>query len=190
MKHVYLFLADGFETIEALTVVDVLRRAKMPITTVSITEDKRVVSAQKIAVEADAVFGGCDFSDADMFVLPGGIPGTPNLEAHMGLSNLIDEVAERGGKLAAICAAPSILGKKGLLKEKKATAYPGFEESLIGALVQEQAVVVDGNIITARGMGTSIDFALAILQELGFEEEAKQIGEGIQFSQYYTLIQK
>ena len=116
MKQVYLFLAEGFETIEALTVVDILRRAGIPITTVSITDNKEVISAHKIKVEADEIFATCDFSDASMLVLPGGMPGTTNLEAHEGLSALIDEAYEKGIKLAAICAAPSILGKKGFLK--------------------------------------------------------------------------
>ena len=185
MMHVYLFLAEGFETIEALTVVDVLRRAGVPITTVSVSEHKQVMSAHKIHVEADEVFDVCDFSDASMLVLPGGVPGTPNLEAHEGLSALIDEAAQKGIKLAAICAAPSILGKKGLLKGKNATAYPGFDTELIGANVKDQTVVTDGNIITARGMGATIDFALEILKELDYADAAEKVGNAIQFLQYY-----
>ena len=185
MGTVYLFLADGFETIEALTVVDVLRRAGVPIKTVSVKEDKKVVSAQQIAIEADTVFEQCDFSDAKALVLPGGVPGTPNLEAHAGLSALIDAAAKKNMLLAAICAAPSIFGKKGLLKGRKATAYPGYEDDLIGAEAQDAVVVVDGNYITGRGMGTAIDFSLTILSELGYSKEASEIGEGIQFTQYY-----
>lgn len=185
MGQVYLFLADGFETIEALTVVDMLRRAKVSIKTVSITEKKSVTSAHKITVEADEIFSQCDFSDAQMLVLPGGIPGTPNLEAHTGLNKLIDESVNKGIKIAAICAAPSILGKKGLLVGKQATAYPGYEEELLGAKAVDAKVVVDGQYITARGMGTTIEFALTILKELGQEAIANQIGDAIQFSQYY-----
>lgn len=185
MGRVYLFLADGFETIEALTVVDILRRGGVSIKTVSISNQKKVISAHKIAVEADEIFEQCDFSDAMMLVLPGGIPGTPNLEAHEGLGKLLDESAKKGIKLAAICAAPSILGKKGLLKGKNATAYPGYEEELIGANVMDTTVVVDGNIITGRGMGATIDFGLTILKELGHAETAQKVGTGIQFLQYY-----
>lgn len=185
MGQVYLFLAEGFETIEALTVVDVLRRAGVSIKTVSITENKSVVSAHKIKVEADEIFSSCDFTDATMLVLPGGIPGTPNLEAHVGLRKLIEESVKKGTKLAAICAAPSILGKMGLLEGRKATAYPGYEEELLGAKALDAKVVVDGPYITARGMGTTIEFALTILRELGQEDAAKKIGQGIQFSQYY-----
>lgn len=185
MEQVYLFLAEGFETIEALTVVDILRRAGVPIKTVSISDSKKVKSAHNIAVEADEIFSECDFSDASMLVLPGGIPGTPNLEAHAGLSKLIDEAAYKGIKLAAICAAPSILGKKGLLSGKRATAYPGYEEELRGAEVIDTTVVVDGNIITGRGMGATIDFALTILKELGQGPASQKVGEGIQFLQYY-----
>jgi len=183
--HVYLFLADGFETIEALTVVDILRRAGVPTTTVSIKEEKAVVSAQNIAVEADQLFDQCGFNDARALVLPGGVPGTPNLEAHAGLSKLIDDAAEKGITLAAICAAPSIFGKKGLLAGREATAYPGYEEELTGAHAVDAAVVVDGNYITGRGMGTAIDFSLTILKELGYSKEADEIAEGIQFKQYY-----
>lgn len=190
MKSVYLFLADGFETIEALTVVDILRRAQVAITTVSIKENKRVVSAHKIAVEADKTFDECDFADANLLVLPGGLPGTTNLEAHEGLSKLIDDAAKREVKIAAICAAPSILAKKGLLDGKNATAYPGYEEELKYANELDTRVVVDGNFITARGMGTTIEFALTILKELGMKEDAERIGEGIQFKQYYTAIEK
>lgn len=185
MKQVYLFLAEGFETIEALTVVDILRRAGVPITTVSITNNKEVVSAHKIKVEADKVFDACDFSDASMLVLPGGVPGTPNLEAHAGLGALIDKAFEKGIKLAAICAAPSILGKKGILKGKNATAYPGYDSELVEANVKDQTVVTDGTIITARGMGTTIDFALEILKELGHADAAEKVGNAIQFLQYY-----
>ena len=185
MKQVYLFLAEGFETIEALTVVDILRRAGIPITTVSITDNKEVISAHKIKVEADDVFAACDFSDASMLVLPGGMPGTTNLEAHAGLSALIDQAHEKGVKLAAICAAPSILGKKGFLKGKNATAFPGFDSKLLEANVKDQKVVTDGDIITARGMGVTIDFALEIVKELGYAEEAEKVGTAIQFLQYY-----
>lgn len=185
MTQVYLFLADGFETIEALTVVDILRRAGVAIKTVSIKEERQVMSAQKVKVEADVLFTECDFKDATMLVLPGGIPGTPNLEAHEGLNKLLDQAYESGIKLAAICAAPSIYGKKGFLEGKEATAYPGYEEELKGANVKDTKVAVDGNMITARGMGTTIEFALTILRQLGFSKEAEQIAEGIQFSQYY-----
>ena len=185
MSKVYIFLADGFETIEGLTVVDVLRRAGIEITTVSINSTRTVTTAHKISLTADLTFEEADFSDAGMYVLPGGMPGTLNLQAHEGLSKLLEEATAKQIKLAAICAAPSILGQKGLLQGKKATCYPSFEEKLIGANVQDTTVVVDGDIITGRGMGAAIDFSLAIVKELTDEKTAQEVGEGIEYLQYF-----
>lgn len=185
MMNVYLFLADGFEMIEALTVVDVLRRAGVNTTTVSISEELKVRSSHNVFVEADQVFEACDFSNANLFVLPGGLPGTTNLEAHSELIKLLERSIQKGVKIAAICAAPSILGKKGWLQGKDATAYPGFDQYLLGANVKNQTVVVDGNFITARGMGATINFSLTILQQLGLNDQAEEIGQAIQFTQYY-----
>lgn len=181
MAKVYIFLASGYEEIEGLTVVDLLRRANIEIMMVSITGDIYVTGSHHITSKADALFENVDFADADMLVLPGGIPGTNNLKAHEGLDHLLKQFSEKGKKLSAICAAPSILGTKGLLKGKKATCYPGYEDSLTGAHVKNAAVVEDGNIITSKGMGTAIDFSLSIIKNLAGEEEAVKIAKAIQY---------
>lgn len=184
MAKVYLFLADGFEEIEGLTVVDILRRANIETIMVSVTGKEYVTGSHQITVKADAVFEANDFSDGDMLVLPGGMPGTKNLSEHQGLDRLLRQFQEKGKKLSAVCAAPSVLGSKGLLKGKEATCYPGFEEALLGAQVKNEAVVADGNIITSRGMGTSIDFALSIVKSLAGEAEAAKIAKSIQYQHY------
>lgn len=165
MKTFYLFLADGFEEIEALTPVDVLRRAGLSVKTVSIADRQAVVGAHGVPVVADVMFDEVDEQDAEMIILPGGMPGAANLDAHAGLSELIFRFAAAGKPLAAICAAPLVYGKRGLLKGKKATCYPGFEnylegiEEYTGALVQK-----DGNFITAKGPGAALEFAFAIVE--------------------------
>lgn len=182
MAEVYLFLADGFEEIEGLTVVDLLRRADIEITTVSITEKKEITGAHNITVIADRMFEDGTLSDADMLVLPGGMPGTKYLMAHEGLKNLLSEYNAAGKSLAAICAAPSVLGANGFLKGKKAVCFPGFEDKLEGAAVcMKERVVTDGNIITSRGFGTAIEFALAIITKLRGAELADRLAHGIQF---------
>jgi len=184
LSKVYIFLADGFEEIEGLTVVDLLRRADIDITMVSISGRPEIVGSHNIIVKSDMLFEDADFSDADMLVLPGGKVGTDNLAAHEGLDRLLKDFASKGKLLAAICAAPSILGKKGLLKGKKAICYPGFEEYLTGAVVTDDAVVTDGNIITSKGLGTAIDFALAIIKKLKTEADAAKIASSIQYRHY------
>lgn len=184
MAKVYIFLADGFEEIEALTVVDVLRRAKIDISMVSVTGSELVTGAHGITTVADLKFDDTDYRDGDMLVLPGGMPGTVNLSKHDGLSRLLKEFHEKGKDLAAICAAPRILGTKGLLTGRSATCYPGNEESLLGARFQEADVVIDGNIVTSRGMGTAIDFSLALVRKLTNEAEAGKLAEAIQYRHY------
>lgn len=163
---VYVILADGFEEIEAVTVVDVLRRAKIDVTTVSISKHKEVVGAHSITIYADVLFNRESLKDGDMIVLPGGMPGTTNLGAHVGLALIIKEYAEKDKWLAAICAAPSVLGKMGLLKGKAATCYPGCEGDLLGARYGIDRVIVDGKIVTSRGPGTAIDFSLKLVEIL------------------------
>ncbi|ABX40758.1 DJ-1 family glyoxalase III [Lachnoclostridium phytofermentans] len=180
MAKVYVFLADGFEEIEALTVVDLLRRAGVDVTTVSITENNLVHGAHGIDVMADILFKD-DLSEADMLVLPGGGLGTRNLLDHEGLKDLLIDYEKKGRYLAAICAAPSILGTHGLLKGKRAICYPGFEDKLTGAVVTNDKVVVDGKIITSKGAGTSIEFSLELIKILCGEEASNQILNGIQY---------
>ena len=179
MSKLYIFLADGFEEIEGLTVVDVLRRAGVDVTMVSIMGKKSIVGAHKITLEADEVFEDCDFSDGDMFVLPGGMPGTLHLGEHQYLTELLKKADQEKKGIAAICAAPSVLGDLGLLKGKKATCYPGFEERLTGSSVSTDQVVTDGHITTSRGMGTAIPFALELVTRMCGQEKADELARGI-----------
>ena len=175
MAKVYLFLADGFEEIEALAVVDLLRRARIDINMVSVTGNLQVTGSHKIGVMADTLFEDTKFEDADMLVLPGGMPGTINLMNHEGLDKLLRKFHSENKLIAAICAAPTVLASKGFLEGKNATCYPGCESEMAGSNVLEQDVVEDGNIITSRGLGTAIDFALAIIRKLTDENLAKDI---------------
>jgi DJ-1 family protein len=184
MAKVYIFLAEGYEEVEGLTVVDLLRRAGMETVMVSITGEIYVSGAHNITSKADALFEDCDFTDAGMFVLPGGLPGTNNLKAHPGLDRLLKEANQKGKIIAAICAAPSVLGVKGLLVGKKAICYPGHEDALVGAEIIQADVVEDGNIITSKGMGTAIDFALALINRLVGEEAAGKMAKAIQYRHY------
>jgi len=177
----FIFLADGFEEIEAITTIDILRRAEIQLTTVSVSDKKEVRGAHGISVMADSLFSEADFSGNDLLCLPGGMPGTKNLDAHEGLKNLIQKQAEQGKKLAAICAAPSILGKMGLLKGKKAVCYPGFENQLTGATLSEDAVVKADNIITAKGAGVAVQFALKLVAELKGQASADKIADDLMF---------
>lgn len=176
---VYLFLADGFEEIEALAVVDLLRRAEVEIQTVSIMGRKNVMGGHNIEVNADILFEDI-VGKPEMIILPGGIPGTPNLKKHAGLDQLLRESAEDPSiYMAAICAAPTVYGEKGLLGGKKATCYPGLEEGLVGAEAMYDKVVVDGKFITSRGAGTAVDFGLALIKILKDENTSNTIAEKI-----------
>lgn len=166
MKKAALFLAKGFEEIEALGTVDILRRAQIEIDTVSITDYNIVTGAHNIAVTADKTFNDTDFGHYDMLILPGGMPGAKNLNEHIDLKNLITEFNSKGKYIAAICAAPMILGGMGLLEGKRATCYPGFEAELIGAKITGDNVVVDNNIITGKGPGLVFDFGLRLVELL------------------------
>lgn len=179
MEKAYVFLADGFEEIEGLTVVDLLRRAGVAVETVSIMGQKEITGSHRIGVLADTIFEETDFSDGTLFVLPGGMPGTKRLGVHEGLAELLKRMNQEGRRIAAICAAPSVLGGLGLLAGKKAVCYPGFEEALTGAMVIKEQVAVDGNITTSRGMGTAIPFGLSLVGQLAGEEMAKKLGNGI-----------
>ncbi|SET61513.1 DJ-1 family glyoxalase III [[Clostridium] polysaccharolyticum] len=179
MAKVYIFLANGFEEIEGLTVVDLLRRAQINAQMVSIEEGKQVTGSHNIKVEADCLFKDAKVDEADMLVLPGGMPGTTNLLHHPLLIEKIKEFHKNEKWLAAICAAPSVLGACGVLTGKKACCYPGFEEKLLGAAIQYEAVIQDGHVITSRGMGVAIDFALKIIEVLVSEEKAQEIKESV-----------
>lgn len=181
MKKLGVFMADGCEEIEALTVVDIARRAGIEVAMISITGEKLVKGAHGIDFQTDIPAEFMDFDMLDGIVLPGGMPGTLNLGASKYVLQTIVDFNCKGKMVSAICAAPSVLGEAGLLKGKKATSYPGFEEKLIGADVMLEPVVVDGNIITSRGMGTAIPFALAIVEYLLDEDIADELGAAIMY---------
>ena len=151
MRNIFVFLAEGFEEIEALTPVDVLRRAGLPVQTVSIMDEQVVAGAHDVPVLADMMFADIHPEDAEMILLPGGLPGATNLDAHKGLGQMILDFARDEKPLAAICAAPLVLGNRGLLQGKKATCYPGFETYLQGAEYTASLVERDGNFITGKG---------------------------------------
>ena len=183
MKKIGIFLADGFEEIEGLTVVDILRRAGVEAQMVSIMGKKEICGSHKIMVQADACYEDVDFAGLDGVVLPGGMPGTLNLGAHAGVNETIQSFAEQGKLVVAVCAAPSVLGQAGLLKGKKAACYPGYEDKLTGAEVVYDEVAEAGNIITSRGMGTTIAFALRILAYLEGEDKAAEMAGKIVYRQ-------
>lgn len=182
MAAVYIFLANGFEEIEALTVVDVLRRADIAIQTVSVEDSLNVTGRSNITVKADCLFKKADLDGADMLVLPGGMPGTTNLLHHAGVVQKLKDFHKSKKYVAAICAAPSVLGACGLLNGKKACCYPGFEEKLLGASIQNEPVIQDGNVITGRGMGVANDFALKIVEVLKDSKKAEEIKQDILYN--------
>lgn len=165
-----LFLAKGFEEVEALAVVDLLRRAQIDVATVSIYTNNEVEGSHGIRVISDKLLSEVDFDALEGIILPGGGPGFSNLEACDELMAKVVCFAKAGKLVAAICGAPSLLGHRGLLEGKTATIFPGMEEHLQGARVVKTPVAIDANIITSRGMGTSIDFGLAIVGYLKGEE--------------------
>lgn len=185
LNKVALFLADGCETIEALTVADILYRAGIPCTRVSITDTPVVVSSHKVTMIADTTVSHLNFDDYDMLVLPGGIPGTPNLKACEPLMAQVKRFYSEGRMIAAICAAPSIFAELGLLKGVRAACNPSFEDVLIrnGADLVRENAVVSGNIITSRAMGTAIPFALAIVEHYKGKEAADALGKNILYYQ-------
>ena len=182
MSKVYIFFADGLEEIEGLTVVDMLRRAGIDISIVSISDTLSVTGSHKIRIEADMLLSDVSEDDGCMFILPGGLPGTTHLGNNEQLCRMLQDAAAKGKYVAAICAAPSVLGKLGLLSGKKATSYPGFEAQLTGADCRTDRVVVDGNVITSRGMGTAIDFAAELVALLKGRKAADDLKESIMYN--------
>ncbi|MGN0516694.1 DJ-1 family glyoxalase III [Eubacterium sp.] len=176
---VYVFLADGFEIIEALSPVDMLKRAKIETKLVGVTGEI-VTSSCGVAVKTDMLIDDFDFYDVEAIVLPGGMPGAENLDNCKALQGIIDNASNTNSLICAICAAPFILGKKGLLDGKRAICFPGYEEYLEGAEISEDFVVTDGRIITAKGAGVSVDFGLEIVKQLRGEELSNEIRAKIQ----------
>lgn len=178
MSRVYMFFANGFEEVEALTVVDLLRRAGIDIFMVSVTGEPEVTGSHKIRIRTDLLLSEIR-EDADMIVLPGGMPGTNHLKKCAALADMIRDYDRKGKYLAAICAAPTVYGEMGLLKNRRATCYPGMETGLLEAEHTLDSVAVSGNYITSRGLGTAIDFALKLIEILDSKEKADDIAESV-----------
>ena len=181
MKKTAVFLADGFEEIEALTPVDFLRRAGIEVTTYSISGSRSVMGSHDIEVKADCLLSEADHEDTDLFLLPGG-KGTELLENCEKLLTLLKEADSRGKYIAAICAAPRVLGKLGFLKGQRATCFPGNEKFLEGAETDlKEKAVISGRYVTARGMGAAVEFSAAVTEVLLGKEKAEEILGKIQF---------
>lgn len=180
---VYMLLAKGFEETEAVVPLDVMRRAGIDVKTVSITNDKLVEGSHKIPIKADITTADVNTDDLELLYLPGGGMGHRLLDESDSVHRLINEAHAKGAYIAAICAAPSILGKKQMLSGKKATCYPGFEKFLYGAECKTDKVVKDGNIITSRGAGTAADFAFEIVKLLKDKKVAKEVREDMVFDE-------
>ena len=183
MSKIAIFFAEGYEEIEALTVVDVCRRCGLEIDMVSVTEETMVRSSHGVTVRMDKTYSQLNFAEVDMLVLPGGMPGTRNLEAHEGLMSQVDAFYRDGKYIAAICAAPSIFGHRGILKGRRACCFPGFEGHLEGAEVTEGPVEISDHVVTSRGMGTAVNFALAIAGIFCGRDKAEEMAKTIVFSQ-------
>ena len=179
MKKAFLFLAPGFEEIEALATVDILRRGGVDVKMISITDSRTVKGAHGIEVVVDALYGDAEYSDAAALILPGGMPGATNLNDFDPLREQLLEQYRSGRIVAAICAAPLVLGGLGLLKGRRATCYPGFEERLIGAEVTGEATETDGPVITGRGPGLAFNFGLAILSAIKSDAVADEVAGGM-----------
>ncbi len=174
-KKIAVHLADGFEEIEAVSIIDVLRRADIHVLVVSVTGKTEVTGAHQLKIVADILFEDVNYDDVFMLVLPGGMPGASNLNAHTGLKELIEKFNASGKQLAAICAAPLVYGNLGILEGKQAVCYPGFESYLKGAEVLTIPVVESGNVMTSRGPGTAIKFALKIVEKAVSVEKAQTL---------------
>ena len=175
MSKAVVFFAEGTEECEALLVVDLLRRAKVEVVVASASGKKELVSSHGVALTADALAEEVDYTGVDLVVLPGGIPGTPNLAACSAVTDTVKSFCKAGKKVAAICAAPSILGALGLLDGRKATAHASFQDKLGGA------EVLDGNITTSYGLGGAIPFGLELVRQLAGAEEADRIAAAIAY---------
>lgn len=179
MKKACVFLADGCEECEALLVVDLLRRAGVTVVTAALGEGLTVHTSHGIALEADAAADDLDFTVFDAVILPGGAVGTANLAASAAVASAVRGAAADGKLVAAVCAAPSVLAGLGLLEGRRATCHPSFEEKMRGAVLTREPVTEDGDLITGRGLGAGIPFALALVRRLVGEQEAEKIAQAI-----------
>ena len=177
----FIFLASGFEEIEAIATIDILRRGKVELITVSITGERTVWGVHQIPVMADVLFEEADFADGAAFILPGGGPGSFMLNDHAALKQLLVDKNEQGKWIAAICAAPLVLGGLGLLEGKKAICYPGMESYIQGAILTDTPVVTDGNMITSKGPGLALNFGLTVLAALQGQDIADKVADDLLF---------
>ena len=180
---IYVFLATGFEDIEALAPVDIMRRAGLDVRTVSITGEKVVRSAHGVGIVSDMLLPDVDFTKAKMLVLPGGLPGSTNLDACQPLTNAIKQHFEAGGAIAAICAAPLVFGHLGLLEGRRATCYPGIEGEMKGATYTAAIVEQDGNIITGKGPAAAFEFGYAIVDFFLGEGASMPLRQGMIYAE-------
>lgn len=182
MAKVYEFLANGFEEVEGLAPVDILRRGGVDIKTVSVTGSEYVETSHGITIKADLTIENADLSDADMLLLPGGLPGATNLRDHEGVRAALLEQHKAGRRIGAICAAPLVLGSLGLLEGRRATCYPGFEKYMTGAEYTAQLFTEDGTIITGEGPAATLPYAYKILSYFVGEERSKVIEEQMRYT--------
>ena len=182
MRKAVIYLADGAEECEALITADLLRRSGIEVTLAAVGESCSILGSHGIRIEADCLARDAGTDGADLLVLPGGMPGTLHLEADPAVQQAIRHFAQEGKRIAAICAAPGILGRLGLLQGRKATSYPGVQGDLRGAQVPEAEVVTDGNITTARSLGSAIPFALELIRLLEGEAVSQRIREAILYA--------
>ena len=181
MKSICIFLAEGFEEVEAMLPLDIMRRGGLSVKTVSVTGNNTVQGAHAIPVVADMLFEELKDEDVEMVVLPGGLPGATNLDVHKGLDKLVQKFAEASLPMAAICAAPLVYGNRNLLKGKKATCYPGFEKYLNGADYTSAMVEVSYNFITGKGPAAAAEFGFAILEKFVGKEKTEEVKQGMLF---------
>ena len=174
-KSILIHLANGFEETEAVTIIDVLRRANLDVIIVSVTGKLNVTGAHHISIDADQLYDEADYTNSSMIILPGGMPGATNLQNHKGLAGQLIKFNQEKRLIGAICAAPIVLGSLGFLQGKKAVCYPGYESKLTGATVLQSPFVVDEHIITGRGVGTALDFSLEIVRILKGDHLASEL---------------
>lgn len=177
MGKIAIFLATGFEEIEAVSIIDVLRRGGQEVDMISVSGVEYVTGGHGMILKCDYLFFSIDFSVYDLFVLPGGMPGTTNLAKHEGLCQLLTDMNTQSKRIAAICAAPTVLGQIGVLDGRMATCYPGFEDGLGQAKILNQDIVRDGNIITGKGAGVAMEFALELLKDYIAVEDVKNLAD-------------
>lgn len=181
MAKIIMFMADGCEEVEALMTVDLIRRAGLEISMVSVSGNQMINGSHGIVMKADEMFESADYSDCEMLILPGGLVGTNNLKAHKGVNEKLAEFNQAGKMVAAICAAPTALAAAGVMKGKKATCYPGMSDGLTenGCAYEDVPVVVSENSITGRSLGAAVDFASAIITHFSGEEAAEKVKKAI-----------